>query len=226
MPVVIARDPVSAGPWDMFAALVERDGSLAHPYPRTLLARRGIPTDSAVADLSDIAHLLCIVHGRHPGVIDHAYARSHDDARDWLADAASGFAAERARLIATVAAAGPLPSTPGHAQAEAALTGQRHAIDTLAQSDRSGCAIGAAVALAVDWGTIRCVLDIASERFGMPSARSGMEGVGGTAALVESSAQTPASERAFRFGAQQMLAQHRGLWDLLEARHEARRHPA
>jgi hypothetical protein len=33
---------------------------------------------------------------------------------------------------------------------------------------------------------------------------------------------SPAMERAISFGAQQILAQHRGLWDLLEARQLAR----
>jgi hypothetical protein len=40
-------------------------------------------------------------------------------------------------------------------------------------------------------------------------------------ALIEA-AGTPAIERAILFGAQQLLVQHRGLWDLLEARAEAR----
>ena len=32
----------------------------------------------------------------------------------------------------------------------------------------------------------------------------------------------PSAERAMAFGARQLLAQHRGLWDLLEARASAR----
>jgi len=36
-------------------------------------------------------------------------------------------------------------------------------------------------------------------------------------------ATSPSVERAIAFGAQQMLVQHRGLWDLLEAREIARR---
>jgi hypothetical protein len=35
-------------------------------------------------------------------------------------------------------------------------------------------------------------------------------------------AGTPATERAITFGAQQLLAQHRGLWSLLDARASAR----
>jgi len=40
-------------------------------------------------------------------------------------------------------------------------------------------------------------------------------------AVVED-AGPPALERAIMFGVQQLLVQHRGLWDLLEARAEAR----
>jgi hypothetical protein len=35
-------------------------------------------------------------------------------------------------------------------------------------------------------------------------------------------ADTPSFERAMSFGSQQLLAQHRGLWDLLESRQQAR----
>jgi hypothetical protein len=35
-------------------------------------------------------------------------------------------------------------------------------------------------------------------------------------------AQTPAVERALNFGVDQLLAQHRGLWQLLDARRKAR----
>ena len=36
-------------------------------------------------DLADAAYYLCLLHGRHPGVIDHAATRSVDNAaRRWL----------------------------------------------------------------------------------------------------------------------------------------------
>ena len=43
-----------------------------------------------------------------------------------------------------------------------------------------------------------------------------------TVAIVASAATSPGMERAIGFGAQQLFAQHRGLWSLLEARAEAR----
>ena len=62
--------------------------------------------------------------------------------------------AERATLVKLVAAVGPLPSTPGQAETEAAIAGQRHALDMLARvgprrlPDRRGD--GAAARLAGD----------------------------------------------------------------------------
>ena len=43
-----------------------------------------------------------------------------------------------------------------------------------------------------------------------------------TARLAGAVADTPAAERAMLFGAQQLVAQHSGLWDLLEARAASR----
>ena len=39
---------------------------------------------------------------------------------------------------------------------------------------------------------------------------------------IHAGAETPGAERALAFGAEQLLLQHRGLFDLLEARAEAR----
>jgi hypothetical protein len=43
-----------------------------------------------------------------------------------------------------------------------------------------------------------------------------------SATVLGALADTPAFERAALFGAQQLLAQHRGLWSLLDARAAAR----
>ncbi len=42
------------------------------------------------------------------------------------------------------------------------------------------------------------------------------------ASLADAAAVTPGMERALLFGATQIAVQHRGLWDLLEARQQAR----
>jgi hypothetical protein len=41
-------------------------------------------------------------------------------------------------------------------------------------------------------------------------------------AVIEQASATPASSRALAFGGEQLLLQHRALFDLLEARAEAR----
>ncbi|MFL9842759.1 hypothetical protein ABS767_17445 [Sphingomonas sp. ST-64] len=199
-------------------ALVSADGSAAHPY----LARlsHGI---AQMRDLSDFAHQICILHARHPDIFELAAAHSRQAATAaWLAQAAQGFAAERAYLVRIVAAAGPLPSTPGQAASEAAVTAQRHALDMLAQSDRTGCADGTAIALALDWPAIRHMLNITAERLGIDSPPSLLPPGFETATVIDALAASLPVERAMMFGAQQMLAQHRGLFDLLDARASAR----
>ncbi|MDQ2879030.1 MAG: hypothetical protein M3R41_08135 [Pseudomonadota bacterium] len=210
------------GGWGTIEALVTADGSAAHRMVRRLMT--GVP---AMRDLSDAVHALSALHGRHPGVIDHAAGHTHQPAMlAWLGQTGQAFATERDYLARLTAAAGPMPSTPGQAESEAAGSAQRHALDMLAQSDRAGCAVGAAIALAVDWVAVRRVLDLAARRFGMEAAPLALPPYAETASLMTVAADTPAVERAMAFGAQQLLAQHRGLWTLLDARASARDHPA
>lgn len=181
--------------------------------------------ESPMVDLADAVHCLCAVHGAHPGIIDHALARdAGSPANDWLVRAATGFAVERGYIAALTAAVGPLPSTPGQAETEAALVTQRHALDMLSSSDRTGVALGAAVALVLDWLAIRAVLDHAAERVGLTIQAMLLPRPGATHAMLAALATTPAVDRAMKFGAQQVLAQHHALWQLIEARVEAR-HP-
>ncbi len=91
----------------------------------------------------------------------------------------------------------------------------------LARSDRNGCALGAAMALALDWRAARAVIDAAAQRFGVPLTPPALPSPRQTLALADA-ADSPGVERAMVFGAQQLLVQHRGLWSLLEARSEAR----
>ncbi|MBX3595548.1 hypothetical protein [Sphingomonas sp.] len=200
------------------AALVAADGSAGHPFHARLL--RGT---ASMRDLADVVHQLCILHARHPDVIEQALGHSTQPASAaWLAVAATGFAAERAHIVRLVAAVGPLPSTPGQAASEAAVAGQRHALDMLAQSDRGGCADGMALALALDWPAIRQVMDVIADRLGLDLPGLAIPPRFETATIVDAIAERLLVERAMLFGAQQMLAQHRGLWDLLEARASAR----
>jgi hypothetical protein len=199
-------------------ALVAADGSASHRFLARLVT--GTP---AMRDLSDVVHQLCLLHARHPDVVEQAASHSREPATSaWLAEVMPAFAAERAFVVRLVAAAGPLPSTPGQAASEAAVAAQRHALDMLAQSDRTGCADGTALALIMDWPAIRSVLDIAARRLGIDPPDSPLPPLHETATVIDALAARLSVERAMLFGAQQMLAQHRGLWDLLEARASAR----
>jgi hypothetical protein len=209
------------GVGDVVAALVRNDGSASHPYTTS----PALLTDTdAARNLSDAAHFLCLLHGRYPGVIDHAGDRVADPAaREWMYRATAGFALERAYLTRLVVAVGPLPSTLGQARSEAAVNGQTHALSILSQSDRRGTALGGACALIIDWRTVRVVLDAAARRFGLEVPLIDLPTPEETLAVAAAVAVTAGIERAISFGAQQLLVQHRGLWDLLETRQMARR---
>nr|MBA4768696.1 hypothetical protein [Sphingobium sp.] len=204
-------------------ALVAADGTAAHAYANR--AATGVSRSAllSLADLADAAYYLCLLHGRHPGVVDHAATRSADnEARQWLSEAADGCARERAYLTQVTVAAGPAPSTAGQADCETVVSQQRHALDMLAQSDRRGCAMGAAMALVLDWRAVRHVLDMAAIRAGIEPQPCALPDRADTLAVARAIGGDDAIDRAIQFGARQLLNQHRGLWDLLAARADLR----
>lgn len=202
----------------LLLACVAEHGTLTHPHFAGDSLARG--HDSA-RSLADAIHFLSALHGRHPGIVDLAATRTVEPAgRAWLGSAAEAMVDERVYLTRLAVAAGPIPSTPGATGSETAILAQRAALATLAQSDRRGCALGAALAFAADWLSIRTVLDAAAKKLGVDPRPSGL----GTAELLREVADGEVTaERALLFGAQQLALQHRALWDLLEARHLARR---
>jgi len=201
-------------------ARVAEEGSARHPHLTALLRANG---PNAARDLADAVHLLCHLYGRYPGLIDLALAGcSVGPAREWLAEASDHYERERLYLVRLASAVGPLPSTPGAAQTEAALQSQRHAIETLARSERRGCALGAATALLADWAAIRPLLDRAAARSGVETPLPSLPGEASIARVIAAAVDTASSERALSFGAEQLLLQHRALFDLLEARATAR----
>ncbi|NVD27586.1 hypothetical protein HUO14_06675 [Parasphingorhabdus flavimaris] len=203
-----------------FAEHVGTHGSSMAPYVQLIAQDFSILSG---ADIADIAHFLCILHGRHPGVIDNAATRIVDDAaREWLIQATDGFAAERAFLTKLTVSAGPISGVSASDQSNAAVHGQRKALDMLSQSDRNGCAVGAAIALVSDWQAIRKILEPIALRVGVEARSSILPDVASTAALKDELSQTAALERALNFGSEQLLNQHRGLWQLLEARRNTR----
>lgn len=210
----------SRGVAETLDSLVASGGTGAHPHVRAGALSSG---PDAMRNLADAVHFFCLLHGRYPGVIDSAARKAVDSAsRLWMDEAAEAFVQERAFLSKIAAAVGPMPSTQGQAQCEAAVAAQRKAIDMLAESDRHGCAVGAAIALTLDWRTIRVLLDISAQRLDMAPPTCTLPDLPGTARLAGTVADSPAVERAMVFGAQQLITQHSGLWDLMAARAASR----
>ncbi len=215
-----AVDRTQSGVVEAQFARVANAGSARHPQLAALLAASG---PKSARDLADAVHLLCHLYGRHPGLIDLAtQACTAGASRDWLKDTADSFERERLYLVRLTSAVGPQPSTAGAAETEAALLAQRHALETLATSERRGCALGAATALIEDWRSLRRLLDRAAARAGLDIPSCTLPDEGSVAQAIHAGADTPGAERALAFGSEQLLLQHRGLFDLLEARAEAR----
>ena len=215
-----ALDRPAPSPADAQFARVERQGSQLHPHRLALVAATG---PRAARDLADAIHLLCALYGRHPGLIELALVNCAPGAvRDWLREASDAYERERLYLVRLTAAVGPLPSTPGAAQTEAALVAQRHAIETLAKSERIGCALGAATALMVDWPAVRGLLDRAGDRMGVAPPALTLPDPASVVGVIDRGVESVGAERALAFGAEQLLLQNRGLFDLLEARAAAR----
>ena len=205
---------------DAQLARVSEWGSARHPHLTALLGASG---PYAARDLADAVHLLCSLYGRHPALVDLALsACPAGPGRDWLVEASDQFERERRYLVRLASAVGPLPSTPGAAQTETALQAQRHAVETLARSERNGCALGAATALIFDWSALRPLLDRAAARAGLETPLANLPGEASIARVVTAAIDSAPAERALFFGTEQLLLQHRALFDLLEARASAR----
>lgn len=202
------------------AARLGAAGSIAHAHATDLA---GPLAPYRARDLDDFVHLLCAVYGRQPTVVELALSSAPPaPVRAWLENASAAFERERLYLVRLTSAVGPVPSTPGAAETESALLAQRHALETLARSERSGCALGAATALVADWAGLRPLLDKVAVRVGVDVPPCSLPGGSSIADVLEAGASSAAAERAIRFGAEQLLLQQRALFDLLEARSEAR----
>jgi len=201
-------------------ARVASDGCARHKHLQRLVEASG---REAGRDLSDAVHLLCSLHGHYPGLIEIALQRCPSGAaQEWLLRASEAFERERLYLVRLTSAVGPLPSTPGAAETESSLMGARRALETLAESERQGCALGSATALVGDWWPVRRVLDRAAARAGVETPAPSLPDEMSIVTAIDSLSGSPASERALAFGSEQLLLQHRALFDLLEARAEAR----
>jgi hypothetical protein len=201
-------------------ARVAGDGCARHAHLNALL---DAASPHSGRDLSDAVHLLCSIHGRFPGLIEIALQRCPGgESQEWLTRASDAFERERLYLVRLTAAVGPLPSTPGAAESESSLVAARHALETLAMSERDGCALGAATALVGDWWPIRRLLDRAASRCGTDVPAPSLPDEASVIEIIEQATGTSPTARALAFGGEQLLLQHRALFDLLEARAAAR----
>ena len=87
----VDRQPASAAEAQL--ARVAAAGSARHPHLDSLVDSSG---PESARDLADAVHMLCSVHGLHPGLVDMALASPcGDGAKQWLARAAEAFERER-----------------------------------------------------------------------------------------------------------------------------------
>ncbi|MGE4430197.1 MAG: hypothetical protein AB7E05_05565 [Sphingobium sp.] len=200
-------------------ALVAKHGSQSHSHVQMLLALTQEPNSHPLPLLADAVHYLCLLHGRFPGVVDHA-ARyvTANAARQWVIRICDAFAEERAYLTRLAVVVGPAPSTTSHSSTDSSVLQLRHTLDMLAQSERRGCALGAATTLALDWAGIRRLLDHAALRSGMEPPRPSMPDRAATLAILRDSDADELMARAIHFGGRQLLHQHQSLWSLLAER--------
>ncbi len=142
-------------------ARITSEGCARHLYLNVLIELTG---PHSARDLADAVHMLCALHGRYPGLIELALERcAKGAANDWLARAAEAFERERLYLVRLTSAVGPIPSTPGAAETESCLLAARHALETLAVSERAGCALGAATALIGEKAAMACTDAVETE---------------------------------------------------------------
>ena len=85
--------------------------------------------------------------------------------------------------------------------------------------------MGAAIALVLDWRGMRQMLDMAAIRAGIEPHACALPDRSATLEVARAIGGDDIIDRAIQFGARQLLAQHRGLWDLLAARAALRGRP-
>lgn len=212
--------PEAAPPRSLAAALAQGTSD-AHDFVAALTDRSN---PARAVDLADAAHYLCLLHGRYPGLIDYAATRSADPkVGKWLAHACEAFVGERALLTRLTVAAGPITSTPGQDKCTPAIINLRAALNALSQSDRQGCALGAAFALALDWLHVRKIMDLVADRTSLDVRPCVLPSAEETLDMAQELSSNTAISRAIGFGASQMLIQHRQFWDMLAERAALRR---
>lgn len=174
--------------------------------------------------LADYAHFLTILHGQVPSLLEIASSHEKHTTALWLRTAAAAFDEDRRWMARLSVVTGGALDLAGLSTAEQLVRDQREAMLTLANSSRTGCALGAAVALVIDWQILRTELPKAALLAGIESrdrqaADWPADKIG--AVLADSGADA-SLRRALAFGATQLASLHGQLFDLLEARHATR----
>jgi hypothetical protein len=171
---------------------------------------------------ADIAHYLNVNFGRHPGLVDYAAAKIVDPAaQKWLTQAVEGFASERDFLNRLTVAAGPIYRQVGQERVNAMAENQMRSLELLANSEREGCPAGAVIAFVVDWQSTRPMVNHIALELSLEIPECLLPARADTIALIKQLSAKPSVQRAMAFGSDQALAQQRGLWQLISARHQA-----
>lgn len=174
--------------------------------------------------VADIAHYLCVAHGKHPGIIEHAMSKIIDDcSREWLVKAADGFTRERIYLTELTVAAGPITRIIGQDETDMLIVNQSKHYKMLASSDRKGCPIGAAAAFIIDWHHIRQLMDLMALYLNITIPSNSLPSDNETELMINEYAISENITRAVNFGADQILSQQRAFWNLIRARATSRK---
>lgn len=208
------------------------DGSIdiIAPFIKTLSSRvNGLNLRDEVRKekpiiVADIAHYLCVAHGKHPGIIEHAMSKIIDDcSREWLVKAADGFTRERIYLTELTVAAGPITRIIGQDETDMLIVNQSKHYKMLASSDRKGCPIGAAAAFIIDWHHIRQLMDLMALYLNITIPSNSLPSDNETVLMINEYAISENITRAVNFGADQILSQQRAFWNLIRARATSRK---
>ncbi len=187
---------------------------------------RELATNNAAfngSDIADVAHYLCLLHGRYPGLMDNLADRMVASGDNFFSELAERFTAERRLLTDLTVAAGPIGRLLGEDRSMNIVEQLRVSIDLLARSDREGCALGAAAAMLTEWKHIRPALNAVASRLSVKTAEFDYDAL--SAQMLERVASYPEKrhQRAIAFGVKQLCHQHEQFWLLLNNRCAARR---
>ncbi|MEE4349439.1 MAG: hypothetical protein V2J26_04355 [Pacificimonas sp.] len=176
--------------------------------------------------VADLVHLLAILHGEMPSVLDTAL-EYNADLEPFIEPAAQRLHRDRQWLAELSVLTGYSVDTAGLSDAETAVRGLRDAMLTLASSTRSGCALGVFLGFLSDWPRLRAGLDQAgtlafSARWPAPAGDWTVPDSGDLYERAARSFADRTTARAVGFGAGQWLLVHSQLLALVDARACAR----